>query len=76
MIYENGMTNFTWNQSSKVISLDGAYTSNPTVTATAGVGTNNNINVIIDNITTTEFTILLSDTPGSTMTVNYIVFGE
>jgi hypothetical protein len=76
MIYETGETNFTWNQSSKVISLDGIYTSVPTVTATSGAGTNNNINVTTENITTTEFTILLSDKPGSTMTVSYIVFGE
>lgn len=75
MIYENGKTNFLWNQSSKSVSLDGDYTLPPVITATL-FDTSLDISVTIENITTAGFTLMLSDNPGTTTTVNYIVFGE
>lgn len=75
MIYESGKTNFLWNQSSKSVSFDGTYTTPPVINATI-YDSSLDINVIIDNITTSGFTLMLSDNPGTTTTVNYIVFGE
>jgi hypothetical protein len=75
MIYENGSTNLTWNQSNKTVTFSGNYTDIPVVNATL-YNSNVNLNITIQNITTIGFTILLSDNPGTTITVNYIVFGE
>lgn len=76
MIYETGKTIFTPSQSSATVALSGDYLSKPTVTATACEGDNNDINIAIENITKTQFTIILSDAPGASLTVRYIALGE
>jgi len=74
-IYETGKVVFTPSQSSVAVTLNGEYTVIPVVSATV-YDSNLDINITIQDITTTGFTMLTSDIPGSTMTVNYIVFGE
>jgi hypothetical protein len=71
MIYENG--SITLSSDEGTVTLSGEYTTPPVVTATLY---DSNLNVTIKDITTTEFTIMLSDVPETTITVNYIVFGE
>ena len=74
-IYETGKVVFTASQSSVAVTLKGSYKVIPAVSATV-YDSNLVINITIQDITTTGFTMLTSDIPGSTMTVNYIVFGE
>jgi hypothetical protein len=76
MIYESGTAVFTASKYRKVVALEGDYTTKPTVTVTVCEGTNNDINAAIKDITTTVFTIVLSDVPGASLTVSYIVLGE
>jgi hypothetical protein len=71
MIYENGSVSLSSDE--ETFTLSGEYTTPPVMTATLY---DSNLNVIIKDITTTEFTIMLSDEPETTTTVNYIVFGE
>tara|TARA_R110000851_G_scaffold73697_1_gene162538 strand:- start:30 stop:263 length:234 start_codon:yes stop_codon:yes gene_type:complete len=74
-IYETGKVVFTASQSSVAVTLKGSYTVIPAVSATV-YDSNLDINITIQDITITGFTMLSSDIPGSTMTVNYIVLGE
>lgn len=74
-IYETGKVVFTSSQSSLAVVLKGSYNLAPTVSASV-YDSNLNINITIKDITITGFTMLLSDAPGSAMTVNYIVLGE
>ena len=57
------------------IVFSGDYTVPPTVTASV-CGTEINLNVIIQNITISGCTVMLSDVPGIETTVSYIAFGE
>jgi hypothetical protein len=77
MIYENGSTTLSNAEDEKIVALSGEYTALPAINATLH-DSSLNLNVTIKDITTTGFTIMLSDSPGTgiTTTVNYIVFGE
>ena len=77
MIYENGSTTLSNAEDEKIVTLSGEYTALPVINATL-YDSSLDLNVIIKDITTTGFTIMLSDSPGTgiTTTVNYIVFGE
>jgi hypothetical protein len=75
MIYETGKVDFDPGDASKAVTFAGEYTVIPVVNATVH-DSSLNINITIQDITIIGFTMLSSDVPGSTMTVNYIIFGE
>ena len=75
MIYETGRARIMWNQASKTVSFDGTYSTPPVVTATL-YDSSLDLNITIKDITTSGFTILLSDKPGTLTNVSYVVFGD
>lgn len=77
MIYENGKITLSNTEDEKIVTFSGEYTIPPVVNATL-YDSSLDLNVTIKDITIADFTIMLSDSPGTgiTTTVNYIVFGE
>ena len=73
MIFETGKAVIPNSKEGLVISLEGDYTVIPTVVLSLK---DEDINAYIDEISMTTFTLSLSRTPETSVTVNYTAIGN
>ena len=73
MIFETGKTVIPNTKEKAVIALDGTYTEIPVVVLSLK---DEDINAYITSISKTQFTVYLSRTPETSVTVNYTVIGN
>jgi hypothetical protein len=72
MIFETGKTVILNTAENAIIALEGNYTVVPTVVLSLK---DEDINAYITSISKTQFTVYLSRTPATSVTVNYTVIG-